>query len=83
LKEYPKTIASLDRKIQEVDRLINNYQSDSGTSIDNIVLGLKQERKRIKQEKDKQSKVIDEIHMQIKEIKESIRILELKNVNQK
>lgn len=83
LKEYPIKLANLDKKIEEVDKLISNYTPENGNSIDNIIEGLKDEKKKINQEKEKLKKVIEEIHLQIKEIKESIRILELKNVNQK
>jgi hypothetical protein len=83
LKEFPVMIANMDKKIEEVDKLLGYYQSENGNSLDNIINGLMDEKTRIEEEKEKSKKVIDEIHLQIKDIKESIRILELKNMNNK
>jgi hypothetical protein len=83
LKEFPVLIANMDKKIEEVERLLGYYQADNGNTLDNIINGLKEEKKRIEDEKEKSKKLIDDIHLQIKEIKESIRILELKNMNNK
>lgn len=59
------------------------YIKVDGQPIIEIVQGLKDEKKRLKTEITKQKEILDELDERIKQLNESVRILEMKSTPNK
>jgi hypothetical protein len=84
ISKYPKIVSKLDKKMKTCRQLIQNYEAPmEGQSIYEIVDGLMDEEIRLQDEITKQNDYIDELDAKIREINESICILDMKYHHEK